>query len=48
MKKFYCYVASLLIVVGAMGGCTEDFTTDNNLSNECLNSVEFIEVAANI
>lgn len=48
MKKFYCYVASLLIVVGAMGGCTEDFTTDNNLSNEGLNSVEFIEVAANI
>ena len=48
MKKFYCYVASLLVAAGAMVGCTEDITTDNNLSNEGLNNVEFIEVTADL
>ena len=32
MKKFYCYVASLLVAAIAMIGCTEDLTTDNDLS----------------
>ncbi len=48
MKKFYCYVASLLVAAGAMVGCTEDITADNGLSNEGLNDVEFIEVTADL
>ena len=48
MKKFYCYVASLLVAAGAMVGCTEDITTDNILSNEGLNNVEFVEVTADL
>ncbi len=48
MKKFFCYVASLLVVAGAMVGCTEDITTDEILPNEDLNNVEFIEVTADL
>ena len=48
MKRFYCYVASLLVAAGAMVGCTEDITTDNILSNEGLNNVEFVEVTADL
>ena len=48
MKKIFCYVASLLVATGAMIGCTEDITTDNLLSNEDANKVEFIEVTADI
>ncbi len=48
MKKFYCYVASLLVAAGAMVGCTEDITTDTILSNEGLNNVEYIEVTADL
>ncbi|MBO5875073.1 MAG: hypothetical protein J6Q20_00940 [Alistipes sp.] len=47
MKKIFCYVASLLVATGAMVGCTEDITTDN-LSNEGVNNVEFIEVVASL
>ena len=47
MKKIFGYVASLLVAMGAMVGCTEDITTDN-LSNEGVNNVEFIEVIADL
>ncbi len=48
MKKFYFYLVSMLVVAGAMVGCTEDITTDETLLNEGLNNVEFIEVTAEL
>lgn len=48
MKKFYCYVASLLVAAIAMIGCTEDLTTDNDLSYKGSNNLEYIEVTADL
>ena len=48
MKKFYYYLVSMLVAAVVAMGCTEDITTDNNLSYEDLNNSEFIEVTADL